>query len=697
MKQYTFLVLSLLIAFPAQGQSPNYLMESAKDKNKRMEWWQEARFGLFIHWGLYAVPAGAWDGKDYYGEWIMEEAKIPIKEYEKFAPKFNPTLFDAEKWVSMAKMAGMKYIVITSKHHDGFCLWDSQVSDYDIMDRTPFNRDILKELAAACKKQGLRMCFYHSIMDWHHPDAKGNNFEKYRDQYLKPQLKELIQNYGPVGVLWFDGEWIDEWTEDQGRNLYQYVRSLQPDIIVNNRVGKGRNGMQGMTQNNAVGDFGTPEQEILGEKSNLDWESCMTMNSHWGYNRADKNFKAAEDLIWNLVDCAAKGGNYLLNVGPTAEGLFPEESVAILEKMGEWVQKNGAAIYDSKPWVHHAEGDGIRYTANKNGSVNVFMKPSVWKPIIAEHIAQTSDIKQPHSMIRGAHALLKQARLTNDSLRYFEFNNGIGALVQTTEGLKVQLGRIQLPKSDEIIMITLPLIPASVATKPIIGDGKRTYVFSEKMDIPIHQTGTEQQIRFTLDGTEPHPESPLYSTPIVIQQSGILQSRAYEAGKISSPTAVARFVRADAGISINMPPATQYAGSGDITLLDGLYGSIDFHKGNWLGFSGKDVIVTLDFGQKKEINHFTANFLRRQSSWIFMPTSIEWAISDDGAHWQPIHTEQMPIATDTATDSVQKLEFTQKTTTRFVRLVAHNQGRCPNWHPGAGGEAWLFVDEVEVR
>jgi F5/8 type C domain/Fn3 associated/Alpha-L-fucosidase len=387
----------------------------------------------------------------------------------------------------------------------------------------------------------------------------------------------------------------------------------------------------------------------------------------------------------------------LLNVGPTAEGLFPEESVAILEKMGEWVQKNGAAIYDSKPWVHHAEGDGIRYTANKDGSVNVFMKPSAWKYYIAEHLAQTSGTKQPQSMIRGAHTLLKQARLTNDSLRYFEFNNGIGALVQTTEGLVVQLGRIQLPKSDEIIMITLPLVPASVATKPIIGDGKQIYVFSEKMDVPIHQMGTEQQIRFTLDGTEPHPESPLYSTPIVIQQSGILQSRAYQAGKISSPTAVARFVRADAGISINVPPATQYAGLGDITLLDRQYGSIDFHKGNWLGFSGKDVIVTLDLGQKKEVTHFAANFLRRQSAWIFLPKAIEWSVSDDGDHWNTIKTEESPIAVDTAADTIQKLEFTQKTTTRYVRLLVRAQGRCPSWHAGAGGEAWLFLDEVEVR
>ena len=255
----------------------------------------------------------------------------------------------------------------------------------------------------------------------------------------------------------------------------------------------------------------------------------------------------------------------------------------------------------------------------------------------------------------------------------------------------------QMPTPGEIIVLKISGNPSKMAALPIIDDGKPAHVFSKKMEVSLTQSEPGTQIYFTLDGSEPSKNSTVYTEPITINQSTTLKTRAYHPDKISSETAIARFISADAGISINMPPATQYAGSGDITLLDGQYGSIDFHKGNWLGFSGKDVIVTLDFGQKKEINQFTANFLRRQSSWIFMPTSIEWAISDDGAHWQPIHTEQMPIATDTATDSVQKLEFTQKTTTRFVRLVAHNQGRCPNWHPGAGGEAWLFVDEVEVR
>ena len=251
-------------------------LETKQQRDKRMAWWREARFGMFIHWGLYAVPAGEWKGKEIpgIGEWIMNNAQIPISEYEPLTKQFNPVRFDADEWVRIARDAGMKYIVITSKHHDGFCLWDSKVTNYDIVDVTPFKRDILSELAKACRKQDIRFCFYHSIMDWHHPDAQGPhyptyntrkkknpNFARYVKRYMKPQVRELIANYGPLGVLWFDGDWIPEWTESQGRDMYSFVRGLQPDIIINNRVSKGRHGMQGMTKKGYfAGDFATPEQ-----------------------------------------------------------------------------------------------------------------------------------------------------------------------------------------------------------------------------------------------------------------------------------------------------------------------------------------------------------------------------------------------------------------------------------------------------
>ncbi|NLH43550.1 MAG: alpha-L-fucosidase [Planctomycetes bacterium] len=331
-------------------------------KDERMEWWRDARFGLFIHWGLYSVPAGTYKGErvDGLGEWIMNNAKIPVEEYEKFAPQFNPIGFRADEWVRLAKNAGMKYIVITSKHHDGFCLWDSKVTDYDVMDATPFKRDILLELSQACKKQGVKLCFYHSIMDWHHPDAqapfwpnyndtsKSNpNFGRYVDTYLKPQLTELVTNYGPLGVLWFDGEWIQDWTEPQGKDLYAYLRGLQPSLIINNRVGKGRQGMEGLSKgDDYAGDFGTPEQQVPPEGlPGVDWETCMTMNDTWGFKSYDENWKSVEELIHTLADVASKGGNFLLNVGPTPEGLIPQPSVERLQEVGKWMAVNGESIH----------------------------------------------------------------------------------------------------------------------------------------------------------------------------------------------------------------------------------------------------------------------------------------------------------------------------------------------------------------
>jgi len=362
----------------AMEVASDYLNEPQDAFDARMEWFRDARFGMFIHWGPYAVPAGVYNGEPIrgIGEWIMNSAQIPVSEYEAFAAGFNPAQFDAEEWVRIAKNAGMKYIIITSKHHDGFGLWDSEVSEYDIMDTSPFGRDILGELADAARRQGIRLGFYHSIMDWHHPDAQAPhfptyntrersnpNFPRFVEEYLKPQVRELVENYDPA-VLWFDGEWIPEWTHEMGLDMYGLVRSMKPEILINNRVDKGRQGMQGMTRTDQqyAGDFGTPEQEILEGTSTLDWESCMTMNDTWGLKSTDENWKSAEMLVHNLVDIAAKGGNYLLNVGPTAEGLIPSASVERLAEMGDWMEVNGEAIYGNRLWAFYEDGDAIRYT-----------------------------------------------------------------------------------------------------------------------------------------------------------------------------------------------------------------------------------------------------------------------------------------------------------------------------------------------
>ncbi|MBN2432419.1 MAG: alpha-L-fucosidase [Acidobacteria bacterium] len=366
----------------AAGGAP----ETPAEHDARLDWWRDARFGLFIHWGPYAVPAGIHQGQPVSGtgEWIMYTAQIPVSEYEPYARQFNPREFDADAWVRLARDAGMKYIVITSKHHDGFCLWDSPVSDYDIMDFSPFKRDILKELADACRRQGMPLGFYYSIMDWHHPQATGADFPKYRDGYMIPQLEELLAGYGDIGVLWFDGYWIDEWTEAQGRALYDHLRGIRPDLIINNRIGRCRE-KEGMSQSaECAGDFGTPEQEIPAEGlPGVDWETCMTMNDTWGFKADDHNWKSADVLIRQLVDVASKGGNFLLNVGPTAEGLIPPSSVERLQRMGRWLAVNGEAVYGTtaSPLDRPAWG---RYT-KKTGRIfaHVFEWPADGRLVVA--------------------------------------------------------------------------------------------------------------------------------------------------------------------------------------------------------------------------------------------------------------------------------------------------------------------------
>ncbi|HKV74945.1 MAG TPA: alpha-L-fucosidase [Gemmatimonadales bacterium] len=327
-----------------------------------LSWWREARFGMFIHWGLYSILAGEWGGRTDYAEWIRNLAHIPIGEYDKLVARFNPAAFDADRWVSLARQAGMGYLTITTKHHDGFCLFDSKLTDFCVRS-TPFKRDIMREIATACRRQGIRPCWYHSIMDWHHPDylprrdweAESRPVGKARFAnylpYLHGQVSELLTNYGDIGVMWFDGQWEGTWTHEAGRALYQKCKALQPGVIVNNRV----EGWSPVPIADPLGDFRTPEQEIPATGwPGVDWESCITMNDNWGFNSHDHNFKSVARLIGMLVETASKGGNLLLNIGPKSDGTFPEESVERLEAIGRWMAVNGTAIHgtSASPFAH---------------------------------------------------------------------------------------------------------------------------------------------------------------------------------------------------------------------------------------------------------------------------------------------------------------------------------------------------------
>jgi len=350
---------NLALAPGAAGQTPQPV-EQVTDAG-RIQWFQHDKLGLFIHWGPYSALGGEWKGQRIpvgnEAEWIMQRFNIPVAEYREKAHQFNPVNFDAEAWVALAKAAGMKYLVVTAKHHDGFAMYASKVTKYNIVDWTPFHRDPLRELADACKKAGIRFCVYFSHReDWDHPDGFGNNwdydrakkdFARYLEEKSKPQLRELLSNYGPLGLVWFD-RGMD--TPEHTREFVDIVRQLQPRCLINGRVGGYGRDLMGDYQD--MDDNGMPADGLQEY-----WETPQTLNTTWGYSRFDQQWKTPGDVIHRMVEIVSKGGNYLLNIGPMGDGTIPAPSVATLRKVGTWVRANGESIYGTsaspvreQPW-----------------------------------------------------------------------------------------------------------------------------------------------------------------------------------------------------------------------------------------------------------------------------------------------------------------------------------------------------------
>lgn len=686
----------------AKNKPRDYIKtETLDEKNERMQWWRDAGFGMFIHWGLYAVPAGQYGEGKNHAEWIQETADIPVEEYEKYAVQFNPVNFNASEWVRMAKDAGMKYIVITSKHHDGFCLWDSKVSDFDIIDKSPYKKDPLKELAEACEKEDIVLCFYHSIMDWHHPQAQGINypdynhgtgpnpeFSEYVSNYMYPQLEELLTNYGKIGVLWFDGEWITEWTEEQGKELYNFLRNIQPGLIINNRVGKGRKGMEGMNAyEDAAGDFGTPEQEILEGSSDLDWESCMTMSDHWGYNQFDQNFKSTETLIHNLVDIAAKGGNYLLNIGPTADGLFPDESIERLKEIGAWMKINSEVIYNSQGTKHYKEAENIYYIQSNDGQF-LYAVLTTW-PGNAVRLNYANPDEQSEIFLLGY-----------DRALLWENQKEDGILIQLPESWQSEENR----KVKHAFVIKMKGKPAFVAESPeMILEGRtieNKTLFADEVAVELRSSTEGAVIFYTLDGSEPGPKSKKYNQPIKLTQSTKIRAISVKETFVNSPETIVDFMQSTAfnSVQFKFPYSDKYAALGNLTIGDGEFGSVDDYTKNWLGFEGVDVHAIIDLGKTNSLSAVNVNFLENIKSWIFLPEYIELSISADGVNFQSVKKLDINIPVAERKAKSQLFEFTFATQeARYIKLIAKNIGQCPDWHKGAGGKAWLFVDEITVE
>lgn len=434
---------------------------------------------MFIHWGPVSLKGTeiGWS----------RGAQVPAAEYDQLYQKFNPTAFDAAQWVRIAKDAGMKYIVLTTKHHDGFCLWDTKLTDYNIT-RTPFHRDVTKELAEACRQQGLVFCAYHSVCDWWHPDyplgspggstkKASPNMDRYND-YLKNEVAELVKNYGPLGILWFDGEWEAPWTVERGQDLYRHCRSLQDSLIINNRVGKGREGMEGTTAQTKdnPGDYDTPEQTIGRYQDQRPWETCMTICQQWAWKPND-TMKSLEDCVQALIRCAGGDGNLLFNVGPTPEGVIEARQVERLQGMGAWLRQHGTTIYGTRggPWK------------STSGLVSTRRGSQVFLHVLK---APRADLQLPPL----------PRRITRAS-----FNSGDRvAFTQSAEGIRLTIPKERLEPIDTIITLDLEgsamTIPAVSLTPEVTATASNIFEKQDRNYGPQAAFDGDSETRWATDG-----------------------------------------------------------------------------------------------------------------------------------------------------------------------------------------------------
>lgn len=568
----------------------------------KMNWWKEAKFGMFIHWGLYSIPAGTWGDQKMKrvigSEWILNVLKIPIADYKQLAPQFNPTNFNADNFVLLAKEAGMKYMVFTAKHCEGFAMFQTAADPFNIMDASPYKKDIVKALAESCKKYNLPFgVYYAQALDWFHAGggsydkkwdkAQEGRFSDYIEKVSLPQVKELVTNYQPR-IIWFDTP--AEMTPELAKRFTDFL-AQHPEIIINDRLG-----------GNVEGDLTTPEQYIPATGiPGKNWESCMTMNNTWGYNSDDHDWKSTETLVRNLIDIASKGGNYLLNVGPDATGLIPQPSVERLKEVGKWMKMNGEAIYGTQ--------------------ANPFTE-TTWGRVTQKQVGKTTKLYL-HIFDWPADGKITLYGLQNKVLKAYHLTNPAKKIVTQQNAAQLTIPLAGLTKSDFATVIVLEIAgKANLVNKPEIKSDAS--IFIDKARFTIKSTVSNAVVRYTTDGSAPNALSPIAIGEICVEQADFwVKACIFVNNKAVSAVAERHFVK-----SIPMPALNKGKQGFSYSYYEGVWNNLpDFSKLTPVK-SGIVDRVNLEIRQREH------NYGLVFDGWVNVPATNVYTFylaSDDGS------------------------------------------------------------------
>lgn len=599
------LLISLLV-FPSivlsqWGGGEKY--PSLKPHQESLKKLKEMRFGIFMHWGPSVIRGtSGWARGNHPYDFAP---RIPISEYDSLYLQFNPILFNTKDWVETIKGSGAKYYVITTKHHDGFSLWDSDYSSYDMMS-TPYKKDVLKELSDECYKLGIMFGTYYSICDWSHPEYPGryggdprpvqsSDMNKYIS-FMQNQLDELIDKY-KTNILWFDGYWEDPWTHEMGMDLYKYLRDKKDNLLINNRVDRKRANKDGKTNpEKYAGDYMTPEQEVGEFEIDHMWESCITISDGW-YYRPQGKLKSLKNIVDLLTQTVGGGGNLLLNVGPMPDGRIEMFQKKRLLEIGDWLKKNGESIYGT---------NGGPFKPNEYSS----------------------------STRKGNKIYLHILDWLEDTLQVAKLNKEI------TKAYILNGNDFEYTTEENNYSISIPV----ELRKPL----NTILVF---------------EIKGNAEDIEVFPHVSFKNIKSII---------------------------------LSENPHEKYKADGANTLINRKIGSDNIYE-NWLGFEGNSVVATIDLKTIKNISDIKIGFFQNQDNWVFMPKEVEILISDDNDNFESIEIKNIESKKDPISKREEIAFNLDNVQARYIRVNAINTEECPKWHKGAGGKAWLFMDEISIN